>query len=193
MLTDIRAGKVRAEEGEESQVALVGVPMVPLGQALRKVAPARPVLGVARGFREPMVAPTVRAGVQRVGRIRVHLVARQPVRHLIRMHSQTKDQRPVRAGRVRLVGKARRARVQMVRRVAEVRVNQAVVRRRVRVMAIQMRAASRARHPVVMIGNPRGLQPMSRAWGLQNRREATAKARAVGESCLNRWYSKTFL
>ena len=193
MLTDIRAGQVRAEEGAESQVALVGVPMVPVGQALRKVAPARPVLGVARGFREPMVVPTVRAGVQRGGRIRVHLVARQPVRHLIRMHSQAKDQRPARAGRVRLAGKARRVRVQMGRRVAGVRVNRAVVRRRVRVMAIQMRAANRARHPVVMIGNPRGLQPMSRALGLQNRREATAKAHAVGESCLNRWYSKTFL
>ena len=163
MLTGIRAGKVRAEEGEENQVGRAVVPMAPVGQAVPKGAPARLVQGAARGCLGPMAVPMVQAGVQRVGRIRVHLGARRPVRRLIRTHSLAKDQRLVHAGHVRLAGKARRGRVQMVRRAVEVQVNRAVDRRPARAMAIQMRAASRVGHLAVMIGSPRGLQPMSLA------------------------------
>ena len=53
--------------------------------------------------------------------------------------------------------------------------------------------ASHAQRLAVMTGSPRGRRRTSRAWALQSRHEATARSPLSPHSCVNRWYSKTFL
>ena len=57
--------------------------------------------------------------------------------------------------------------------------------------------ASHAQRLGVMTGSPKARQRTSHGWDLQSLREETAKPPLGGalspHSCVNRWYSKTFL